>query len=171
MVAARDRVGLLAVVSGVLSRHGLDIHRALVATWLDGAAVEVFEVRGDEAPDPEVLAASFAEAFDAPITSDPLAGARIRFDDRASPWHTICEVEAPDRPGLLHHLATAFAAAGVTVVAATIGERGEDAVDTFELVTSAGEKLGEVERRAVRVAITGGAELVRRRFRGGLVAR
>ena len=83
----------------------------------------------------------------------------------------MCEVEAPDRLGLLHQLATAFAAAGVAVVAASIGEREHDAVDTFELVTDDGEKLDDADRRAVRAAITGGAELARRRFRGGLVAR
>ena len=46
-VAARDRLGLLAMVSGVLADQELDVVRAHVATWLDGAAVEVFEVRGD----------------------------------------------------------------------------------------------------------------------------
>ncbi len=49
----------------------------------------------------------------------------------------------PTDPGLLHQLATAFAAADVAVVAATIGEQDDDAVDTFELVTRGGEKLSE----------------------------
>jgi Kef-type K+ transport system membrane component KefB len=171
LVAARDRVGLLAMVTGVLADAGLDITRALVATWLDGVAVEAFELRGAEIASPESLGAALAAAFDSPISSAPLPDARVHFDDGSSPWHTVCEVEAPDRPGLLHQLATAFAAAGVAVVAASIGEREDDAVDTFELVTADGEKLSEPDRRAVRDAVSGGAELARRRFRGGLVAR
>ena len=56
-------------------------------------------------------------------------------------------------------------------MAAAVGEREHDAVDTFELVTRHGEKLADADRRAVRGAISGGAELARRRFRGGLVPR
>jgi len=136
-----------------------------------GVAVDVFEVRSDEPPEEAGLGADLTAALDVPVRSEPLPEARVHFDDRGSPWHTVCEIEAPDKPGLLHQLATAFAAADVTVVAATIGEHEADAVDTFELVTRSGEKLSEADRAAVRTAITGGAELARRRFGSGLVAR
>jgi Kef-type K+ transport system membrane component KefB len=171
LVGARDRLGLLAMVSGVLTELDLDITRAVVATWLDGAAVEAFEVRGRSVPTVEVLDAALAAALDRPMIAEPIPGAQVVFDDRSSPWHTVCEIEAADHPGLLHQLTTAFAAAGVTVVAAAVGEREDDAVDTFELVTRSGEKLADGDRRAVREAIAGGAELVRRRFRGGLAVR
>ena len=100
-----------------------------------------------------------------------MPSARVHFDDGSSPWHTICEVEAPDHPGLLHQLATAFTAAQVDVVAASIAEDGDDAVDTFELVQRDGDKLNDVDRDTVRKHIQTGASLARRRFRSGLVAR
>ena len=171
LVGAHDRQGLLAIASGVLNEMGYDVRRAVVATWLDGAAVEEFEVRGPTPPPADEVEASVAAAFDQSLRSEPLPGADVRFDDSSSPWHTICEVEAPDQPGLLHDLATAFTAAGVTVVAASIAERDADAVDTFELVNRDGEKLSGRDQRAVREFITGGAVLARRRFRSGLTPR
>jgi UTP:GlnB (protein PII) uridylyltransferase len=169
VVGARDRQGLLATVSGALDDCGYDVRRAVVATWLDGAAVEEFEVRGPILPTAVDLEAAIVASFGEPLESVALPGAHVRFDDSSSPWHTICEVEAPDEPGLLHQLATAFTAAGVTVVAASIAERDTGAVDTFELVTRHGEKLEDREERAVREYIAGGAMLTRRRFRSGLV--
>ncbi len=169
-VAARDRPGLLAVVSGVLADGGLDVRRAVVATWADGVAVELFEVAGGALPPVDGLHSGVVAGLRAPIEGEPLEDALVRFDADASPWHTICEVEAPDEPGLLHRLATAFAAAGVDVVAASIAEHGDDAVDTFELVDRDGAKLGPAQQEEVRRRITEGATLQRRRFRG-LVAR
>lgn len=171
LVGARDRQGLLAMVSGVLAAEGYDVRRAVVATWLDGVAVEAFEVRGPARPEADALSAAVRVAFDAPLEAEPLPAARVHFDDASSPWHTICEVEAPDHPGLLHQLATAFTAANVDVVAASIAEIGEDAVDTFELVQRDGDKLNDGDREAVRTHIEAGASLTRRRFRSGLVAR
>ncbi len=171
LVGARDRQGLLAMVSGVLAAGAYDVRRAVVATWLDGVAVEAFEVRGTVAPVAEHLAAEVRKAFDEPLAADPLPSATVHFDDASSPWHTICEVEALDQPGLLHQLATAFTAAQVDVVAASIAESGDDAVDTFELVQRDGDKLNESDHDAVRAHIRDGVSLSRRRFRSGLVAR
>ena len=171
LVGARDRQGLLAMVSGVLAAGGYDVRRAVVATWLDGVAVEAFEVRGTAAPVAEHLVAEVRKAFDEPLDADPLPSATVHFDDASSPWHTICEVEALDQPGLLHQLATAFTAAQVDVVAASIAELGDDAVDTFELVQRDGDKLNESDHDAVRAHIRDGVSLSRRRFRSGLVAR
>ncbi len=171
LVGARDRQGLLAMVSGVLAAGAYDVRRAVVATWLDGVAVEAFEVRGTVAPVAEHLAAEVRKAFDEPLAADPLPSATVHFDDASSPWHTICEVEALDQPGLLHQLATAFTAAQVDVVAASIAELGDDAVDTFELVQRDGDKLNESDHDAVRAHIRDGVSLSRRRFRSGLVAR
>jgi hypothetical protein len=35
-----------------------------------------------------------------------VAEASVVFDDHASPWHTLCSVEGPDRPGLLSAITT-----------------------------------------------------------------
>ena len=57
----------------------------------------------------------------APLHGQPLDGIVLHFDDRASPWHTVCEVSGPERHGLLQDLAALFGAVGMTVLAATIG--------------------------------------------------
>ena len=42
LVGARDRLGLLAAASGALDDRDLEVRRAVVATWPDGAALEAF---------------------------------------------------------------------------------------------------------------------------------
>ena len=49
------------------------MRRAVVATWLDGVAVEAFEVRGTAAPVAEHLAAEVRTAFDEPLEAEPVA--------------------------------------------------------------------------------------------------
>ena len=73
LVGARDRQGLLAMVSGVLAAEAYDVRRAVVATWLDGAAVEAFEVRGATAPVAETLAEAVRSSFEAPLEAVAVA--------------------------------------------------------------------------------------------------
>ena len=160
-VAARDRHGLLAAVTGVLARHGLDVLDAVIATWSGGAAVESFRVAGEK-PDTDRLARDIAEAFGADLVSDPLPDAHVTFESAASPWHTVCEVTAPDQLGLLHLLATAFAAAGAEVVAASIAGTDGSADDRFELVDRNGRKLDAAAQEAVRRFLAGGVVTKRR---------
>ena len=116
-MASRDRPGLLATVSGVLSDTGLSVQDAVVATWADGGALESFRVlpTKPKLPDADALTAAIVEAFDRPLEAPPTPGAEAAFDDDASPWYTLCEVRSVDRPGLLHAITAAFASAGVDV--------------------------------------------------------
>jgi Kef-type K+ transport system membrane component KefB/predicted amino acid-binding ACT domain protein len=163
-VGLRDRAGLLAAVTGVLARRDLEIVHATIATWPDGAALESFCVTGPLV-DAETLRRDIEARFDAPLLSPPLPDAVVSFDDQSSPWHTVCEVAAPDEPGLLHELATAFAAAGVAVIAANVASNDGIAYDRFELTDGAGAKLSEEEREAVLSFVRGGVMTVNRRFR------
>ena len=88
-VAARDRPGLLATVSGRDRRPGLDILDAAVATWGDGAALDSFLVRraglhparlvrrrsstSCPPPDPVELESAIVDAFDEParVAAEP----------------------------------------------------------------------------------------------------
>ncbi len=155
-VAARDRHGLLAAVTGVLADHDLDVVEAVVATWPDRIALESFLVRAAIAPDRVGLERDVAAAFDQPLESPLLADVTIAFDNASSPWHTVCEVTAADKPGLLHVIATAFAAAHVEVVAATIVATDALADDRFELVDADGNKLDDDAQEAVRRFLCGG---------------
>src|SRR5690606_6785354 len=50
-VATIDRPGLLAAVTGALSRMELDVRRAVVATWDDAVAIESFLVAAADRPE------------------------------------------------------------------------------------------------------------------------
>ena len=161
-VAARDRPGLLAAVSGVLAARGLDVLEASAATWPDGAAVESFHVRSPE-PASESRAAiadlesAIEDAVRRPPASEPAPDLEVEFDDVASPWYTICEVRGQDRPGLLHIITVGFRASDVTVHSARVETRGGVAIDRFEVTDTEGRKLGEARERSARDAIWSGS--------------
>jgi Na+:H+ antiporter len=169
-VASRDRPGLLATVSGVLSDSGLTVQDAVVATWGDGGALESFRVLPTKPAPPaaDALTKAIVEAFDRPLEAPPTPGAEVVFDDDASPWYTLCEIRCVDCPGLLHSITVGFASAGVDVHSARVGTVAGQALDRFEVTDRNGRKVGEPAKRAVIEAITGG---VRPGRRGGLLRR
>jgi Kef-type K+ transport system membrane component KefB len=163
-VASRDRPGLLATVSGVLAGFGLSVQEAVVATWDDGAALDAFRVLSISGglPDEGALTAAIVEAFDRPLEAAPIPDAQIAFDDHGSPWYTLCEVRAPDRPGLLHAITAGFASAGVDVHSARVQTVQGEAVDRFELTDRNGRKLDESTKHTVLDAIAAGVRTGRR---------
>ena len=164
-VAAPDRPGLLAGVTGVLTAADLDIEQAIVATWNDGLALESFRLRDGTDLDIDRLAAAIDASAGTPLAAPPIPDAVITFDDVVSPWHTVCEVRAADKPGLLHALASGFAATPVSVHAARMQSEGALAVDRFELTDPTGRKLAPEDREAVIRYISGGVVTTRRRWR------
>jgi [protein-PII] uridylyltransferase len=159
-VAARDQVGLLASVTEVFAAHDLDVIRAQVVTWGDGAALESFavEVRpGSVVPDVATLVPEIRSALDTRLEAEALPEARIAFDDAGSPWYTLCEIRHPDRPGLLAQIATALALAGVSVHAAGLETEEGIAIDRFSLTDRDGNKLGRPQKDAIRSAVRDGA--------------
>ena len=163
-MASRDRPGLLATVSGVLSDAGLSVQDAVVATWADGGALDSFRVLPTKQtpPDADALTAAIVEAFDRPLEAPPTPGAEVVFDDEGSPWYTLCEVRCVDRPGLLHTITAAFASAGVDVHSARVRTVEGQAADRFEVTDRNGRKLGEPAKNAVIEAVTGGVRTGRR---------
>lgn len=149
-VAGRDRPGLLAACTGVLAGGGIDVVQAVLATWDDGGALEAFVVRSEAPPDPSALQAVLAASLAVPQSSPPMPDAEIVFDRTASSAFTACEVHAADRPGLLHALAVAIAAAGADVHAAGVATVGGVAVDRFDLSDAAGGKLDPALEAAIR---------------------
>jgi Na+:H+ antiporter len=171
-VAARDRARLLTTVAGVLADHRLDVRRATATTWPDSAALEVFFVRTlagdtDRSPDAVSLERAISRAFGSPLESSPVPDAVITFDDSASPWYTLCEVRAEDRPGFLHDVTAAFAAADASIHSAQVSMEETEVVDHFELTDHQGRKLSNIAQASVREAVGNGVRLDRRSARQG----
>lgn len=161
-IAAADRIGLLAHEARVLRDVGFDVLGATLATWPDGCALAVFTGRAYEVPPTERLKVALEAAFQQSLATPPTPDVTLAFDDFASPWHTLCEVRAADRFGLLTLVAAGFAAAGATVHAARITTVDGEAVDQFELTDAQGAKLGLNRKEAIRSALRKGVSAGRR---------
>jgi UTP:GlnB (protein PII) uridylyltransferase len=159
-IVARDAIGLLARSTGVVEDLGLSIVDATVATWSDGCALQSFAVTaiGGRFPEEAEVALDVSTAMASPLHSAGVGDAVLRFDNSSSPWHTIVEVRATDRPGLLHAVAAAFAVCGVDVHAAQISTADELVFDIFEVTSDSGSKLGAelqlVVTETVRVGVS-----------------
>jgi UTP:GlnB (protein PII) uridylyltransferase len=155
-VAALDRKGLLASVAGALASHEVSVVEAFVSTWRNGVAVDVFRVEAPGAVDWDEVRASIggriaSENGAPPI---PIEGV-VRIDNLASPWHTIVEVQAEDRRGLLYRVASALSRAGLQVHMATVSTVDETAVDIFYVTGRNGAKLDLRGERDLRLAFSG----------------
>jgi [protein-PII] uridylyltransferase len=76
----------------------------------------------------------------------------------------VVEVNARDRPALLHHLANALFQSRVTIKSAHVATYGERAVDTFYITDLVGDKitgtrLKAIEKRMLEAA-SGDGEMV-----------
>ncbi|MEX2554234.1 MAG: cation:proton antiporter [Actinomycetota bacterium] len=151
-----DRRAALADVAGAISAKGISIDEAVVSTWRSGIAVDVFQVSAGPRTDWDELRSAVTAALDGESETpvEPV-DATVAFDDRASPWHTIVELRAPDRRGLLARVAASLARAGAQIHQATAATRDGEAVDTFFVTGRRGGKLDPAEQRSVRAALAG----------------
>jgi [protein-PII] uridylyltransferase len=156
-IAAQDRVGLLARETRVLHDHGLDVLDAVAVTWDDGAALTSYEIGAADPPSVGAIETALGDLLAQPLTASPVAAVEVRFDNESSPWHTICEVEGEDRPGLLRDVTAAFALAGATVLTARVRTVAGAAQDVFELMDRGGRKLDERSQAAIRRVLERGA--------------
>jgi [protein-PII] uridylyltransferase len=165
-VVAPDRVGLMAVVAGVLTLHRLEVRGARVDTVGD-SAVQVWRTVSAYGPPPDdhVLRHDVRRAMDGSLdVSAKLAGRRrdrrasavrtapprVQLIPEASDTATVLQVRAHDEPGLLHTVASAVATAGVCVRSAVVDTLGADAIDVFYLVGTDGVVLSDELAARVR---------------------
>ena len=142
-----DRAGEQVIVSKPLrmrpascSRPESMSYEAATVVW-DRARVLSFAVGGPAAMLPDDLEQAMRSAALHPLQSSPMTDAEVAFDNDASPWHTLCDIAAPDRRGLLHAIAVAAAASGADVRAALVRTESGRAVDHFEILDRRGNKL------------------------------
>ena len=173
-VAAPDRIGLLALVAGVLSLNRLNVLAARVTT-VGERAVQQWTVRpafGDP-PSVEQLSDDIRRAVDGTYdVADRLARrdadyARTPRSEHPQPIvviangtgaSTVVEVRAHDQPGLLYRVARAVAAADATIVGAKVSTLGSDAVDVFFVTDAVGGRLSDDRAAALRVTVLAALE-------------
>jgi UTP:GlnB (protein PII) uridylyltransferase len=158
-IVSRDRPGLLAAFTGVLADAEVDVARAVLATWDDGGALQALVVRWGE-PGVGDLQRAFEASLSEPWASPAVPDAHVHFGHDASPLYTTCDVTTADRPGLLHALAVAIAAAGADIHAACVTTRDGTARDRFDL-SAEGRKLDPPRETAIRVGIRDGVAPLR----------
>ncbi len=171
-IAARERPGLLAAVSGVLSAHGLDVIAAELHTSSDGRVLDVFRVceegggvpGDDEARWAPVLAdlrGVLSGTVDVatllaepegryPWPEGPPVETRATVDQAASETCTVIDVTTRDRPGVLYAMVSALSGCGVSIVLARIGTEADAVRDVFYVQTASGAKLDD--EAAARIA-------------------
>jgi [protein-PII] uridylyltransferase len=167
-VVADDRPGLLAGIAAVITANRLEVLTAEVYSHPVGAereALDLFWVRdhdgGTEGVDRALprLAKDLEEVCSGRVAPDDLLRSRlgsgspwreraspavpteILFDHRASPRHTIVEVFARDRPGLLYALAHAMHALGLSITLSKITTEGTRVADVFYVSELDGSKI------------------------------
>jgi [protein-PII] uridylyltransferase len=180
-VVADDRPGLLASIAAVLTANWLEILSAEVFSHPVGAereALDLFWVRdrdgGTEGVDRVLprLARDLEEVCSGRVKAAELLRARlgsspwreravpvveteIFFDDRSSPRHTIIEVFARDRPGLLHNLAQAICDHGLSIALSKINTEGTRVADVFYVREEDGSKVAPGTRQQeIRAALS-----------------
>ncbi|WP_423141545.1 [protein-PII] uridylyltransferase [Parablastomonas sp. CN1-191] len=178
-VIAADHAGLFYRIAGGIHLAGGNIIDARIHTARNGMAVDNFLVQdplgqpfsedsqlarlrgaiADALANRAALQPQLAARPSARLRADAFAVApRAGFDNAASSRFTVIEVNARDRPALLHQLARALFEAKLIVHSAHIATYGERAVDTFYVTDLLGEKvdgaarLKALEKRLVEAA-------------------
>ena len=183
VVSTLDVPGLFAKIAGVLAGHNVNILSAQIHTRRDGHALDIFHLASpvtDALDDPQRWERVLAD-LEAAITGRlrvadlvarrqrpsvlggrprPKVATHVEIDNEASDTHTVIDVYAPDRIGLLYSITNALAATGLTIALAKVTTKGDRAEDVFYVTDIFGHKITspsklEDIRAAVRAAITG----------------
>ena len=142
-IACRDRSALLARLSGALSSLDLSVITAEIATWADGAVLDIFTVQS--AVEPRIGAVSDAVQRSLQSRNVKTSGGAhkltVRLDHSAHPWHSIMRVEGEDQVGLLRDITATLAKLKVIIHHAQIGTEQGRVHNMFEVSDAHGRKL------------------------------
>jgi Kef-type K+ transport system membrane component KefB/predicted amino acid-binding ACT domain protein len=144
-IACRDRPELLARLSGALSSIDLNVTNAEIATWADGAVLDIFTVQSTV--EPRLGAVSDAVQRSLKSRSVKTSGGpyklTVRLDHSAHPWHSIMRVDGDDSTGLLRDITATLAKLKVVIHHAQIGTDQGQVRNMFEVSDAHGRKLSE----------------------------
>jgi [protein-PII] uridylyltransferase len=152
-IYAHDHPGLFSRLAGAFAVSGATILDAKIFTTTDGMALDVFSVQdatgkpfdsGDKLAKLSVMVERTLSGQLRPLQElakrPPPLGARTRafrvpprvlIDNKASSTHTVIEINAKDRPGLLHDVTRALTSLSLQISTAKVSTYGEKAIDVF----------------------------------------
>jgi [protein-PII] uridylyltransferase len=178
-VAAHDRPGLFAQVTGTLVLHRVDVTAADAWTSSDGIAVEQFHVLPgrDGAPPFERVQRDLVDALAGRLDVAERLDQRVHAAQRgyqraqaaaaprtevyvsngASDSATMIDIRVPDGPAVLYRLSAALSSAGLDIRAAKVATLGHEVVDVFYVARPAADggvgQIPEAEHAALRQVV------------------
>jgi len=164
-VLTRDRPGLFAKLTGVLTAHGMNIVGARITTSHSRTALDVFRVSHANNPDiarsedrweriygavADVLVGrmdveALVEQAQRPSVLGervlPRVGTKIEFDNEISEDFTVLDVFTQDRGGVLFAVTNVLYRLGVSIHLAKITTNLDQVLDVFYVTDAKGEKI------------------------------
>jgi len=171
-VCSFGRPGRFAQTVGCLTANGANILSAQVYTRRDGLVIRNFQVsdgRGAAITDEQVwvrvredlerVVRGEAEVRDLirsrrrdvlvrPAPTGRVMPTRVEFDNFVSETHTVIDVRAQDRPGLLYIISSTLSALGLDLSLAKIATEADQVIDVFYITEADGRKVERDPRMA-----------------------
>ena len=175
-VYTSDHPGLFSRVTGAMAVSGASIVDARIATFSNGMALDVFWIQDEDrkAFDRPDKLAKLSVAIEQALTGRlnllselvkrrrnierrarvMKIPTRVLIDNKASVTHTVIEVNATDRPGVLYRIARALREIKLQISSAKISTYGESFVDVFYVKDLFGLKIdSETRLQEIRSAL------------------
>ena len=168
-VVAHDHPGLFAKIAGVLSANNVNILGAQILTRVDGVVFDVLHVT-DSVMKPikdkvksRIVNRELKKALSGEIDVDELFTSRnlslpldkrdrtlvvppkVEIENEISEEHTVLDIYATDRIGLLYKITSTLAALGLSIHTAKVSTKVDQAVDVFYVKDLEGRKITETK--------------------------
>lgn len=173
-VHSPDKDGLFAAILAALDRAGYGVHQARVLVGPHGTVFDTFEILPSDSyasGDPEAVAAAVRQTLTGPLDQVRISqrtvprqlrhfrfAPRFEFGPTLDGRHTLLDLVAPDRPGLLAQIAQVLRVHRLRVHDARIATFGERAEDVFHLSDEHDRALDLPAREALSEALRASLE-------------
>jgi [protein-PII] uridylyltransferase len=169
IISTLDVPGLFSMITGVLAANGINILGAQIYTRSNGAALDLLHVNqphGGIIDDPakwDRVREELTAVIEGRIhLSDlvqrrkkssyltekklPRYPSRVEFDNEISAEHTVIDIFAHDKVGLLYYISRTLADMGLYIHVAKISTKVDQVTDTFYVKDIFGQKIREEKK-------------------------